>query len=653
MSNKKKVIVLNAETTGPDAGSDEILQIAILSDAGDVIFNELIRPERHSEWPEAEKIHGISPAAVQGAETILYYRRDLERILDAADIIVGYNHSFDMAFFAKAGIVSDPRKNYDLMLEFSQLRGIWDDRNNCYRHFSIQECAAYLGYRWPDGVERGCMEECRAALYCYKKMMAGESGEGGTPNERAFQSAFLADPPKKIGLTLALTAAATLLLAGAAAWSVLSMNRETALRAPGIAEDARYTEYSNLRSRGLVDEEDRLLEERVLPLDAEKTGSVRVSFGRNAYIALDYYLDAERTQKIEPGECRLEPGDTIYPGAPNYLQAPSNLYQLDCFEIRQFGGDGNKIACTRLNADAGEIPLSLESDTRELSILPRGKFTNRTLTLRLYTRDEGGNRRDLDWGNWTVNDAPCNAVTGIDPTLSYQVSCDLKEYSSKCYVSAVSPTPFSKTDEKVVFNQETALSGQTVYEIELHPYYTVNVVCNPHVIKGKGIIRDGEKTVYNAEKLKQGDIVYFRLDPGWRLIPLDGELPIEETPDGFRLRVPKSANTVIKVVAVMKGNESETVHIPAFEHASVELRLLLGKTEFEAILRDGAPMPDKEGKLRLTVRPDDGYRLEGEKLEDGCYTVEISVSKYAQKIAELKNKLKVTACSEGKEGDRP
>lgn len=61
-----QAIVIDTETTGL-TDSDELLQISVIDDAGTVLFDSLVRPYFHTEWPEAQKVNGITPEMVAGA----------------------------------------------------------------------------------------------------------------------------------------------------------------------------------------------------------------------------------------------------------------------------------------------------------------------------------------------------------------------------------------------------------------------------------------------------------------------------------------------------------------------------------------------------------------------------------------------------------
>ena len=65
-----RTVFLDVETTGLDPRTDEIIEIGILEDAGRVLLDSLVRPERHRRWPGAEAIHGIAPDDVADAPTL-------------------------------------------------------------------------------------------------------------------------------------------------------------------------------------------------------------------------------------------------------------------------------------------------------------------------------------------------------------------------------------------------------------------------------------------------------------------------------------------------------------------------------------------------------------------------------------------------------
>lgn len=61
---------LDTETTGLNAGYNEVLQIRIVDGASCVLMDTLISPTRVKQWPEAHAIYGIAPADVVDAPTL-------------------------------------------------------------------------------------------------------------------------------------------------------------------------------------------------------------------------------------------------------------------------------------------------------------------------------------------------------------------------------------------------------------------------------------------------------------------------------------------------------------------------------------------------------------------------------------------------------
>jgi DNA polymerase-3 subunit epsilon len=65
-----RTVFLDLETIGLDPRTDEILEIGILDDAGNVLLDSLVRPARHRRWRGAAAIHGIAPKDVANAPTL-------------------------------------------------------------------------------------------------------------------------------------------------------------------------------------------------------------------------------------------------------------------------------------------------------------------------------------------------------------------------------------------------------------------------------------------------------------------------------------------------------------------------------------------------------------------------------------------------------
>lgn len=173
------IVILDTETTG-FGDEDELLQISIIDANGKTLFNEYCRPEHKTEWPEAEKVNGISPEKVKNCLTAADYRLELEAIFGRADLVVGYNTRFDVKFINK--ILGSTRQISgslieDVMQNFAPIYGEWNEERQSYRWKSLSVCAEYFGYDWGDDTAHDSLADCRATLFCWNKIRELKSKE--------------------------------------------------------------------------------------------------------------------------------------------------------------------------------------------------------------------------------------------------------------------------------------------------------------------------------------------------------------------------------------------------------------------------------------------------------------------------------------------
>lgn len=164
--NGKRTIILDTETTGLDCNIDEILQLSIIDEQGNVLFNEYFKPIIATEWKAAESVNGISPQKVADCEDIYYYFNEIQQILYDADTIIGYNTEFDLAFLRSCDFwLYEDTETVDVMREFAPIYG---ERNeNGYKWQKLATCADYYGYDWHKETAHDSLADCQATLYCW------------------------------------------------------------------------------------------------------------------------------------------------------------------------------------------------------------------------------------------------------------------------------------------------------------------------------------------------------------------------------------------------------------------------------------------------------------------------------------------------------
>lgn len=170
-SDKKyKYIVLDTETTGLNSSEDELLQISIIDNQGNTLFDEYIKPLFNKCWDNAMAINGITPDMVSDKPNIIEYKKELNSILNSTDVIVGYNTQFDLSFLSAIGIENTNAKIVDVMQDFAEVYGEWNDNDNCFKFHNLTTCAFYYGYDWNNDKAHNSLSDCRATLFCYQQL---------------------------------------------------------------------------------------------------------------------------------------------------------------------------------------------------------------------------------------------------------------------------------------------------------------------------------------------------------------------------------------------------------------------------------------------------------------------------------------------------
>ena len=174
--NTKK-IVIDIETTGLDKTNDEILQLSIINGNGKVLFNDYFKPERCSEWNEAMAINHITPEMVKDKKSFGESAKKIMKIIDKAELIIGYNHIYFDLPFVKANIESvlqktykglEGKKLYDVMLEFAEYYGEEDCYHGGFRWQKLTTAANCFDYEFEG---HDSLEDVKATLHVYKSLL--------------------------------------------------------------------------------------------------------------------------------------------------------------------------------------------------------------------------------------------------------------------------------------------------------------------------------------------------------------------------------------------------------------------------------------------------------------------------------------------------
>lgn len=162
-------LVFDTETTGLNPMEDEILQLSIIDENENVLFNDYIRPSHKTTWPDAERINHISYEMVKDKMTFQQRSKEIQSIFSRADALIAYNGNFDIRFLRKHGIIFPDVPVYDVMLEFAPVYGEWNDTFENWKWQKLVTAAKYYGYDY-SRYAHDSLEDVKATLFVYNRL---------------------------------------------------------------------------------------------------------------------------------------------------------------------------------------------------------------------------------------------------------------------------------------------------------------------------------------------------------------------------------------------------------------------------------------------------------------------------------------------------
>jgi DNA polymerase-3 subunit epsilon len=151
-------VFLDLETTGLHPPADEVLEIGILADTGEVLLDTLVRPVRRTVWPQAQAIHGIAPTDVSGAPILADLHLQIAAAVSGARVVI-YNAPFDAGFLGSA--LDGAAEVRCAMREFAEAFGERNAWRGGWRWQKLAVAATHVGFAWP-GTAHRAIHDCAA-----------------------------------------------------------------------------------------------------------------------------------------------------------------------------------------------------------------------------------------------------------------------------------------------------------------------------------------------------------------------------------------------------------------------------------------------------------------------------------------------------------
>lgn len=152
---------LDTETTGFSGDKDRIVELAIVHESGQVVFDSLLNPLMPIPY-RATSIHGITDRMVASAPTFNQVWAEIQKVLRGNRIVI-YNASFDKKFFPdQLACMAEIRC---AMVEFAKFHRQAYGSNN--RKFKLVDAAELVGHIWHGDAHRALADTyaCRSVWF--------------------------------------------------------------------------------------------------------------------------------------------------------------------------------------------------------------------------------------------------------------------------------------------------------------------------------------------------------------------------------------------------------------------------------------------------------------------------------------------------------
>ena len=326
------------------------------------------------------------------------------------------------------------------------------------------------------------------------------------------------------------------------------------LQQSGVLEEEDYKKYEEYEADGNLDDEGYYIEKA--SAETQDHAQIHVTFAENNNLNVRYYTDAEHKDEVDPADCYLNPGSSVYAVVTIDDEVFSSMYEFSEFRIFEIDNEGGRKESSSLKMTGSDteqvmkIPDSFEGT--DIVIEPIGTYQQRTISFHDYWSDDDNNKTDLG-GTWFVNDQECTSDTAeISPVTPYIISYEF-DSGEYFYLSSTPECYYSNSDDGIViFNQREAYDETVDYSVELHKYLSFTLVSD---VNRNISINDGETSYVRANeeyilpKLKYGDTVTLKTSVPWPDLETNPDL-IVTGPDH-----PSSGDYVYKLLVPEKGGE--------------------------------------------------------------------------------------------------
>lgn len=376
-----------------------------------------------------------------------------------------------------------------------------------------------------------------------------------------------------------------------------------------LSGDENYQQYLKLRDNGLLDENGNY----IIPENgADKiagSGDILVSFADNRYLDMRYRLP---DGTVVTDKCFLNAGDTIVTEKPALKGSAATTYRLDRFELRSNDDYDISFSFEQDATDTYKLTIPEDFLGKNITILPLGKYLDRSVLCRAVDYDENENEVTVD-GAWSLlNDVYCKV--GKQSEITTLTFSGITGYAVKFdfdpdyyYVVDTSDSGADIIKGSVIFPSVQPSLPTPDYEVKLRRF--VNFKFNNKEYLEK-IAVDGieyDRASGALSKLKQQSVVEVTLKDGFRLAPTGSYISEPHRGIGscsHTIVVPNASEIITLDIIRDDGDPNgDSSGYNSQKYESVNVKYINRDTNKAT----ATPLPDMEYDLEITPKP--GYAL--------------------------------------------